>query len=759
MATANCTLSYVRTMDKGTNEGSATYHFGYGKAGQRWVTCYKVTVPSYTGTPSSITFSLNVNRGTAYPTDKDSTWKIGLDEEAPVWSAADGAYTAGSAYAAGWYGKEGSWLGTFSGAISSSNVSKTVTISTKSAILDGGNTFYVYLFSGADAYNSIKLSSISAYVTYTNETTTATNLYVGTASTPASTTAYPTPNKRTVYYRVAGLANQLKNYKYFKVYLSSGFSMTAITDSTYGTVGYTPSGTCIDTYEPSSSSTAYEFTRSFSIPNTNFKIGANTGIVVVASTTTYPSRYWRIGERSGSTYLPVIRYIYPQATDWFQSIISVNAKVTGKNSVTFNVVHNTSNYPRYLNYVCIGKTSASTSGQSSEPNYYCYSTTGEISSSGASYSSSNSTFSAGTSYTCYPHADANTSYASSGYYGLGSVSFTTDADYSGTNTSSVTSTTTATITSTVNSTTNLDGYIYYSTSSGLTSRPSTKQAYSSRKITVNLTGLTANKTHTYYFYVYSSVSGILYSIGSTSFTTDANSYIQTSTLSSVALFDAIVNVSTPSSITNLDGKTYFSVDNSSLTESLTINASGLYNTNITISNLSQNTEYKYYTYVKSSVTGYFYQTGSVTFTTASANYSADCVVSGITHNSAYLCAVNYSSTVGINDYCYITTEDYGQEINSTEYEPIIWEEIKHDRYESLHVGNLVAGMPYTYYFYIYSNVLNKYMKLGSVSFVTYSTVMYYGNDLKSYRGYMLNPNTGMLEGICLYSENTNERMI
>jgi len=99
MATANCTLSYVRTMDKGTNEGSATYHFGYGNAGQRWVTCYKVTIPSYTGTPSSITFTLSVNRGTAYPTNKDSTWKVGLDAAAPVWSAADGAYTAGSVYA------------------------------------------------------------------------------------------------------------------------------------------------------------------------------------------------------------------------------------------------------------------------------------------------------------------------------------------------------------------------------------------------------------------------------------------------------------------------------------------------------------------------------------------------------------------------------------------------------------------------------------------------------------------------------------
>lgn len=761
MATANCTLTYVRTMDKGTNETSATYHFGYGNAGQRWVTCYKVTVPSYTGTPSSITFSLNVNRGTAYPTNKNSTWKIGLDESAPVWSAADGAYTAGSAYAAGWYDKGGSWQGTFSGSITSTTVSKVVTISTSSAILDGGNTFYVYLFSGANAYNSIKVTSISAYITYSSEAVTGTTLYVGTTSSPTSTTAYPTPNKRTVYYRVAGLANPVKNYSQFRVYLSEGFSMSAITDSQYGTVGYTPYGTCIDTYSNASSS-AYEFTRSFSIPNANFKIGAITGIVVVASTTTYPNRYWRIGTRSGSTYLPVVRNIWPASADWYANVIDNTVKVTGKTSVQYSSTHSTSNNPQYVKW--IGATSGknySAAGENTDYSPYLEAATSWDSGTYLpAYTSATTNnyvetgLSPGTTYTRYFVAGSawggTTTYANYNYFGLKDVvTFTTDANYSGTNTSSVTSATTATITSTVNNTTNLDGYIYYSTSSGLKSRPSTKQAYSSKKITVNLTNLTANKKHDYYFYVYSSESGILYSIGSTSFTTDASSYTQTTTVSSEGITDATINTSTPSPTTNLDGKTYFSINsNSSPVSSLNIVGSGSYGGNIVISNLQSDKSYTLYTYVKSSVTGKYYPTGTVdTFSTLAPNYTADCLVTGIGTDCAYLFATNFSST-NLDGY-YVTDVDYGDE--ATPEADIV--NYKVGLRESKFVSNLVPGMTYTYYFYVLPSSGNL-QKINSLTFTTRSSVVYYGENLTPHRIYMVR--NGRLEGISLYREGTPE---
>lgn len=736
MATTNCTLSYVRTMDKGTNETSATYHFGYGNAGQRWVTCYKVTVPSYTGTPSSITFNLSVNRGTAYPTNKNSTWKVGLDEAAPVWSAADGAYTAGSAYAAGWYDKIGSWYNTFSGSIGSSNVSKTITITTSSAILDSGNTFYVYLFSGADNANSIKLASISAYVTYSSEAVTGTTLYVGTTSTPTSTTAYPTPGKRTLTWKVTGLQYQVKEYTRFYLYKNSGLSFTNGQKTK-------PSGTQIDSYS-STTSTATSFTKSFNIPNVNLLIGSSTGVVCIAQNA---SGYWRIG---GSGNTPKTCYVYPKATDWFQGATSVYPSVNGRSSVTIVAHHLVSNSPIYLNHIELSTSSMSTSGTdtySGTMSGYC---SFDTTSSAATKYIEKTGLSAGTKYTFYPVAYGNTIYTNNKYYGLDKISFTTDANYSGTNTSSVTSTTTATITSTVNSTTNLDGYIYYSTSSGLASRPSTKQAYNNRKITVNLTGLTANKKHDYYFYVYSSESGILYSIGSTSFTTDASSYTQTTVVSSEGITNATINVSTPSPTTNLDGKTYFSINsNSSPVNSLNIIGSGNYGGNITISNLQSDKSYTLYTYVKSSATGKYYPTGTVdTFSTLAPSYTADCLVTGIGIDCAYLFATNFSST-NLDGY-YVTDIDYGDDV--TPGADIV--NYKVGLRESKFVSDLVPGMTYTYYFYVLPSNGNL-QKINSLTFTTRSSVVYYGENLTPHRIYMVR--NGRLEGVNLYREGTSSR--
>ena len=105
---------------------------------------------------------------------------------------------------------------------------------------------------------------------------------------------------------------------------------------------------------------------------------------------------------------------------------------------------------------------------------------------------------AGSSNTLYFTAQANKNYAKYEYYGLGSISVTTDANYSGTTSASVTGSTSAKISCTVNSTTNLDGNIYYSTTSGLTSKPTRYVHYdSNRKGTRSLTGLIANQPYKY----------------------------------------------------------------------------------------------------------------------------------------------------------------------------------------------------------------------------------------------------------------------
>lgn len=730
MATASCTLTYVRTMDKGTNEGTATYNFGYGNAGQHWCVCYKVTVPSYTGTPSGITFTLNVNRGSSksYQVNRNSTWKVGLDETAPIWSAANGAYTAGSAYADGLYSRVGSWYNTFSGSITSTAVSKTVTISTTSAILDSGNTFYVYLFSGANTYNSIELKSISAYVTYSSEAVTGTTLYVGTTSTPTSTTAYPTPNKRTVYYRVTGLQNPVKNYYHFKVYLSNGFSMTARSDS-----GYNVSGTLLTTYSNSSSS-AYEFTSSFSIPNTSFPIGSNTGIVVVASTKTYPNRYWRIGARSGSTYLPVIRYIYPKAVDWFLNTVNCSAKVTGKNSVTYTFTHTTSNNPKYIKWLGAFTTSVpyNTSGHNGGStgiwDYSCGSLNISASAANTTYSFSQSGLSAGTSYTRYLQAGAQSEtpyYASNYYYGLGSVSFTTDANYTGQNISAtVTGSTTATIQCGVNSKINLDGNIYYSTTSGLSSKPSTYVAlgdyYSFSK---NLTGLVANQPHTYYFYVYSSASGVLYQIGSVSFTTDASSYSADISASVTGATTATISMSSLSSTTNLDNYWYL-IDNdggatmASISDYFGQNRGSSINlSNITTPTVSAGSSHTVYAYVKSSASGKYYRVGSTTFTTDQSSYTATIGTSNITPVSGNITIASLSSTTNLDSNWYISTT------NTTSLPTSLTTAGSAARNNAISLSR-EPGASTTYYAYVKSSASNKYYQIG---YTTLTNPNYSGN--------------------------------
>lgn len=735
MATASCALTYVRTMDKGTNETSATYHFGYGNAGQRWVTCYKVTIPSYTGTPSGITFNFSVNRGTAYPTNKNSTWKIGLDSQAPVWSAADGAYTAGSSYANGNYTNAGAYTNTFSGTITTSTSSFTSTFSSNSSAFDSGSTLYVYFYSGSSSSNSIKLLSVSATVTYTTETITGTNLVVGTTSSPSATTAYPTPSKRTVYWGVSGLQYQVKEYTGFYLYLSNSFSFTNGQTSA-------PSGTKIATYS-STTSTATSFTQSFTVPSSNFKAGHNTGIVCVAQNA---SGYWRIG---GSDNSPKKCYINLNAKDWFYASFGINISVTGSTTATANITHSGYNSPQYIKYInrctALTKSSGSNTQSGTEEQHV---TLSQSSSSSQTVTMSITGLTAGSSNTLYFTAQANKSYATFKYYGLEYISIITDANYSGTTSASVTGSTTATISCTVNNTTNLDGNIYYSTTSGLSSKPSTYVSYdSNRKISKSLTGLTANKSYTYYFYVYSSASSTLYSIGSVTFITDSSSYTGTITSSDVTSNSALLTLSNLSNTTNLNSKWYISTTNSSTATSLSNIYSAERGSTINLINLLESTDYTFYGYVFSSASSKYYKIGEVSFSTNPSAYTANVVVTGITNNSAYLCMYNLSNTNNLDGNYYICSSNYGTSSSAIDFiASIQWS-------NSYQLTNLIPGNEYVYYIYVYNNSTNTYMYVTTASFITHSGIIYIKNEeLEPYRLYIYNSEDGNWYGLSF--ENT-----
>lgn len=539
MATANFYSSaYVDTWNCGSTSitSSQNGYMGYSNASgtHRFVTAYSAISPAFTGTSSSVTITVGIKNvdSSAF---SSKTWKCGISAG------------AAESYQNAYYSTSGYYTASTTGSVSGSGTA-TLTFTISGTDFSPGLTYYFYFYSGAAQYNTVKITSFSAILNYTSETVTGTSLTVGLTSSAGSTYVYPTPGSRTVYWKVSGLGYQVKQYTKFYLYLSSGFSFTQGQTSA-------PTGTLITTYS-SSSSTAYEFTQSFTVPTTTFLIGQSTGIVCV---TQNASGYWRIG---GSSNTPKTCYVHPKAQSWFQEAVSVTPRVTGKNSVTYTVTHKTKNNPQYLHWVGTTTSSVSTSGANSysgleiaTTNSASYGGKLPTTSAAATYTMPKSGLSAGTTYTRYLIAGAKYStpyYTYNTYYGLGSITFTTDADYSGTNTSTVTGSTSATITSTVNSTINIDGNIYYSTSSGLTSKPSTYKTYDdNNKITISLTGLSSNKSYTYYFYVYSAASGILYSIGSTTFTTDAASYsVEVSGVSTTST-DADIYITSISPTTNL----------------------------------------------------------------------------------------------------------------------------------------------------------------------------------------------------------------
>lgn len=562
----------------------------------------------------------------------------------------------------------------------------------------------------------------------------ATNLVVGTTSSPSATTAYPTPSKRTVYWGVSGLEYQVKEYTGFYLYLSNSFSFTNGQTSA-------PSGTKIATYS-STTSTATSFTQSLTVPSMKFKAGNNTGIVCVAQNA---SGYWRIG---GSGNSPKKCYVNLKAVDWFYASFGISISVTGPTTATANIMHSGYNSPQYIKYINRCTSSTSTSGSNSQSGTEKqYVTLGKSNSSSQSVTMSITGLTAGSSNTLYFTAQANKNYARYEYYGLESISITTDANYSGTTSASVTGSTTAIISCTVNNTTNLDGNIYYSTTSGLSSKPSTYVHYdSNRKGTRSLTGLTANQPYKYYFYVYSSVSNKLYSIGSITFTTDASSYTMTASVSNIDSNSAVVSITSgPEPTTNLNSYWYLSTSTDSSLTSLENVSSALRTNAINLNNLDSHAIITRNIYVYSTVSEKYYKAGSISFETTVPQYDASLIVSGVTGTQADITLFGLNNTTNLDENYYLT------KVNAGNISPNIENPISNKRGLSIRIENLIPGHGYNYYCYVYNTYDNNYYYVNSINFNTYSTIVYYKDDnlLKKYRLYIYDAELQDFKGIIL----------
>lgn len=500
MATANFTSStYLDTWGNGSTNIASSQNGYMGQANSsdnyRFTTAYTLNAPSFTGNSSSITVKATVKNldSSSLP---NKTWKCGISS------------SANTTYQNAYNTTYGAWTDSVTATVAGNGTATlTFTIPTNSIV--SGQKYYFYFYSGAAEYNTVKLTGVTATLTYATETVTGTNLVIGTVSSPGSTTAYPTPSKKTVYWKVTGLQYTVKEYTGFHLYLSSGLTFTQGQQTA-------PTGTKITTYS-STTSTAKEFTQSFTVPNSNFKIGAKTGVVCIAQNA---SGYYRIG---GSSNSPKVCYVHPEPSSWFQDVIDVNIKATGKTTATATITVRAANSPRYLSYVRLGTSSSnkpSETGTSTAPSYTGSATITTSTASTQTKTISITGLTAGTKQTRYPFAYASTSYAAYRYYGLGTSTFYTDANYSATIKSTVNGTSNATIiVSSLNSEINLDGNFYLvSTNQGdaitsLTGAVSFERSGRTGSTIVSLGGNPCT-SFTYYIYVKSEVSGFYYLLGS-----------------------------------------------------------------------------------------------------------------------------------------------------------------------------------------------------------------------------------------------------
>lgn len=150
-----------QTYYNGGEIASSDYRMvGYSNAGGsvRFSTCYKFVLPSYEGTPDSISLTVHLkNENSAYYSGK--TWKLGI------------ANSLNGVYADGVYTSYGSHTVSFSGDIApGATQAFTVNITSSDAMFYPGATIYLYVYSGAAEFNEARITTLTGVMYYTAPT-------------------------------------------------------------------------------------------------------------------------------------------------------------------------------------------------------------------------------------------------------------------------------------------------------------------------------------------------------------------------------------------------------------------------------------------------------------------------------------------------------------------------------------------------------------------------------------------------------------
>ena len=752
--------TYVDTWGNGSTYITSTQHYyvGYSNSAgkHRFSTCFQLTVPNFEGTATGVTFTLTFAK--AVDNLSSRTYKVGVSRNA-----------TNSVYQSGYYDKYGSLTNTVTATISSTSTTVTTNFSTTS--LTPGDVLYVYVYSGAAEYNTCKCTAISGNVTWMYTETTDETGYegvsrvgvancttsggqpsttkFGTGSTTISLTPTPVVSGSSFYIRLYQLQYAANTYTFYIYKKASNWSFTN------GQTSSPTGGTLITSFTPTE--TGSECFKSMSLPSSYFKIGSSTSFCILAKhESDDKTKYWGVGTAFTSDGSPQTVKINLDGDDWFyykfyDTLTSVDAT-----TATFSLNFKSDNSPRYLNYVYARTAATSYSGSSSmSGSAYTHTTTQMSTTSGSQTKTMTiSGLTPGTEYDVYFVGSTSSTYASSTYYGLESISFTTDdevANYSGTITATVTSSSTATINvDNLTSDINLTGYYFAVKTDAGESVSSLSSYVRGDNDGINLTGLAANTSHTYHIYAQSSESGIFYKINSITFTTDASSYSGTITASSIGITSANLSLSGLTPTTNLDGKWYISeTNNSNAVSSLSVLGSGGQSSSISVSNLAESSQTKLYGYVYSSASKLYYPIGSVTFITSASSYSAGVTATGITPTSAVLCMFDITPTTNLSTTYYISSTNYGDDVSS------IGTPVASVAFSYSHTATgLVPGHPYTYYIYVYNTASSTYRLVADITFTTYSSIIYRGvnGENKPHRVYKLNDNTGELEG-CVFYKN------
>lgn len=264
---------------------------------------------------------------------------------------------------------------------------------------------------------------------------------------------------------------------------------------------------------------------------------------------------------------------------------------------------------------------------------------------------------------------------------------------------------------------------------------------------VDLTNLESNKSQTWYVFAYNTYNGYYYKIGSVNFTTDASSYTITASVSNISSNSAVVSITSgPEPTTNLNSYWYLSTSTDDVLSSLTEVSSGLRTSSINLNNLESQAHIKRNIYVYSNVSKKYYKAGSVEFDTEVPRYIASLIVTGVTESQADITLFGLTDSTNLDSKYYLSKSNEGLITNSLTIHS------SENRGTTIRVSNLIPGYKYDFYCYVYNTYDNNYYYVGSVEFITYSTIVYIINEhnkLQKCRLYEYDPLINKPRGLIL----------